>query len=113
MFLISVDHDQTWDRIAREIANHAIALIEGETRSAAITRHRHPAGIDDDPAFVMLMADHSCQHRESYVPDIADADPCHHQIEEHENPGTHLGDAGEVAGKMRGRSGSHTHLWTR
>src|ERR1700722_19770538 len=55
MFLIGVDHDQTGDRIAREIANHTIALIDGETRGAAITRHRHPSGIDDDPALVMLM----------------------------------------------------------
>jgi hypothetical protein len=64
MFLIGVDHDQIGDRIAREIANHAIALIDGETRGATITGHRHPTGIDDDPTLVMLMADHSCEHRE-------------------------------------------------
>jgi hypothetical protein len=34
MFLIGVDHDQVGDRIAREIANHAIALIDRETRGA-------------------------------------------------------------------------------
>ena len=43
MLLIGVDHDQIGDRIAREIANHAIALIDGETRGTAITRPGGPA----------------------------------------------------------------------
>src|SRR5580698_6042984 len=34
MFLVGVDHDQIGDRIAREIANHAVALIDCETRGA-------------------------------------------------------------------------------
>src|SRR5215813_14982361 len=32
MFLIGVDHDQIWDRIAREIANHTVTLVDREAR---------------------------------------------------------------------------------
>ena len=40
MFLIGIDHDQIGDRITRKNTNHAIALIDGETRGAAIASQK-------------------------------------------------------------------------
>jgi hypothetical protein len=101
VLLIGIDHNQARDRIAREIADNAIALIHGEPCGAAIARHGHPAGIDQDPALVVLVADHACENRDRNVVERADPETRHHQIEEHEDPGAHFGHAGKVVGKMR------------
>ncbi len=110
VFLIGIDHDQIRDRLSGEIAHKALALIDGETRGPAITRHRHPAGVNDDPALVALMSDHCRKHRQSDILEAADTDPGHHQIEEHEDASAHLGDPGKAtlsasaAATMRERS---------
>jgi hypothetical protein len=47
------------------------------TSSAAVSAHRHPSGIDDDPAFFRLMAAHGRQHGKGNIFDRADADIRH------------------------------------
>src|SRR5690242_35859 len=48
MFLIGVDHDQIGDWITGDVTDYAKSLIDEETRGATISRHRHPASVDDD-----------------------------------------------------------------
>src|SRR5205085_8890776 len=49
---IAVDH------VALQVADRAIAVIARLLRGAAVAAHRHPSGIDDDPALFDLVADH-------------------------------------------------------
>ena len=55
------------------------------------------------------MADHAHQHRERDIVDRADAEPGHHQVLEHEHPGAHFRDAGEISRTCRRRRGPHAH----
>ena len=49
------------------------------------------------------------EHADRNIVDGTDADSRHHQIEKYEDAGPDLGDAGEIARKMSGRGGAHTH----
>src|SRR5882757_7739753 len=79
MLLISVGDDQIVVGVANDIADHAIALVHALLGGATILRHRHPPGIDQDPALLTLVADHGRQHREGNVFDPADPYTGHHQ----------------------------------
>src|SRR5699024_8390475 len=100
VFLVGAGHDQVRPGPAVDVANHAVALVDVLVGRAAITGHGHPAGVDDDPALVLLVADHRGHDRQRDVVDAADADAGHDQIEEYKYPGAYFGVAGQVAGEM-------------
>src|SRR6187455_2600733 len=58
VLLVCRDHDDALDRVALQIADDSVSIIVRLTGGAAIAAHGHPSGIHDDPAFVVLMADH-------------------------------------------------------
>ena len=102
-------HDQIGDRLAVDVADQPIALIDHLFRRAAVARHRHPAGIDQDPALFRLVTDDRGQHRHRDVVDLADADAGHDQIEEDEHPGPHLGDPSSASRHERRRRADADH----
>jgi hypothetical protein len=82
--------------VTRLGAHLAVPEVVALALGTAITTHGHPAGVGDDPAFVLLMADHRGQHAQGQLVGPADADVVHDQIEEHINAGTHLGHAFQI-----------------
>ena len=109
VLLVGVGDDQVGDRPPVEVADHAVALVDALARRAAVARQRHPAGVDQDPALVGAMPDHRGEHRERDVVLPADVDARHHQVEEHEHAGAHLGDAVELVRASGGRRRADAH----
>ena len=63
-------------------AHLAVAVVVLLLACALVAAHGHPAGVDDDPSPVGLMADHRGQDGESEFVEATDADVMHDQIEE-------------------------------
>ena len=74
MFLVGGDHDEVPEGIARIVADQAIALVDRLVGGPAVARHRHPAGIDEDPAFLALVADDGGEHGQGDLVDRGDPD---------------------------------------
>ena len=106
VLLVGVDDDQVGIGHAGGVTHQPIGLVDRLPAGTAVLRQRHPAGVDQDPSLVALVADHRRQHRQRDVVDLADTDPGHHEIEEHEHAGPDFGDAAEVGGVVRGRCGA-------
>ena len=106
VLLVGADDDEVGDRPAGEVADEAVALVDGLRRGAAVARHRHPAGVGDRPALLPLVADDLGQHRERDVVGRADADAGLEQVEEDADPGAELGQAleGDRAHQRRRRA---------
>ena len=96
MLLVGAAHDPAGQQRAVECAHLTVAEVLPLFGCAAIPAHGHPAGVDDDPSPVGLMADHRGQDGESEFVEATDADVMHDQIEEHVHAGAHFGDAHEV-----------------
>ena len=103
VLLARLRDDQVRIEFAGQIADETVTLVDPLRRGAAITRQRHPARIDQNPALLRLRADDGGENRDRDVVGGADTDTVHHQIEEHVHAGPHLRDAGQVFGEMGGR----------
>src|SRR3954464_7422006 len=64
VLLVGVAHDEAVDRTTLRVAHRAVAVVHALALGATVAAHRHPAGVDDRPALVGLMADDGGEHRE-------------------------------------------------
>src|SRR4029450_7958940 len=100
MLLARIADDEIGMRPAIDVAYDAISLVDRVTGGAAIAGQRHPSAVDENPAFFRFVPDHGGENRQGEFATLADADPVHDEIEEHEHARTCLGDAGKVARKV-------------
>src|SRR5690349_1314570 len=99
MLLIGMAHDQIRKGLAQRVAYQPIALINRLTCCSTVTRHRHPTSIDNDPAFVSLMAHNSGKYADRNIVECAYAKASHHKIEKSKYARTNFRHAGQVPGK--------------
>ena len=90
------------------ITHHAVTLVELLFGGATVARHRHPAGVREEPALFALVADHGGQHGKRNVVHLAHVDASHHEVKKHEDAGTYLGDTGKRSAVSCGRRGTNT-----
>ena len=103
MLLVGADDDEVGARAAVEVLHEAVVLVDGVIGGSTVARQRHPTAVGQQPMRPVAVADHADQHRQRDVVDVADAEPRHHQVREHEHAGADLGDTIEPAGEARGR----------
>lgn len=96
VLLIGVTDRVAGERCAVEVAYLTMAKVARLFLRPAVPAQRHPAGVDDGPAFFRLVADDRGQDGQGDLVLTADADVVHDQVEEHIDAGAHLGNAGEV-----------------
>src|SRR3546814_16014496 len=86
MLLARAAHDQVRDDAAVDVAGDAVTLIDTLFRRAGISRHGHPAGIDEDALVVVLTADDGGENTQGDIVDGAAADAGHPQGQAGETP---------------------------
>src|ERR1700739_1697549 len=104
MLLIGAAHHITAKRCSVQQTGLAVAKIVRLLRGATIPAHRHPASVENRPAFILLMTDYGGEHAERDIFKRAHAYVVHHQIEENVDPGSYFGYAIQLpGGQRRGR----------